>query len=150
MAKIHVRGILISLLILLAIYIFNELYQTLKFKIQLVELYPSNAHLKRKADGNSRKLDKNDRYSGQLKKTGGVQIKLNRNVKYNWSYTGQLGKGYPQFAPAINMTEFTKFMDLIAIFKKTCEAFNISYMLEGGSSGKHFRETNTPSYPTFI
>ena len=123
---------MISLLILIAIYIFIELYQTFKFKMQLVEIYASNARLEM-INGVSRNLDKKDRYSGQLKKTGGVQIKLDRNVKYSWSYTGQQGNDYTQFAPAINMTEFTKFMDLIAIFKKTCEEFNINYMLQWGS-----------------
>ena len=62
-----------------------------------------------------------------------VFVKLIRHDKYNWSYTGQLNKDYKQFAPALNITEYTWYIDLIATFKRVVEAFNISYLLEGGS-----------------
>ena len=60
-------------------------------------------------------------------------IKLERNDKYNWSYTSQLNKDYGQFAPALDMNEYTIYMKLIETFKNACEAFNITYLLEGGS-----------------
>ena len=64
---------------------------------------------------------------------GDAPLKLGRNEKYNWSYTGQLHKDYKQFAPALNMTEYSWYIDLIATFKRGCDAYNISYMLDGGS-----------------
>ena len=70
--------------------------------------------------------------TAQLKNDDGFSLKLDRNDKYNWNYTGQLSKEYRQFAPALNMTEYTRYMDLITIFKSAIEAFNITYLLEGG------------------
>ena len=62
-----------------------------------------------------------------------VSVKLGRNDKYNWSYTGQLNKEYKQFAPALNMTEYTMYMNLIKTLINAFETFNITYLLEGGS-----------------
>ena len=70
--------------------------------------------------------------TAQLKNDDGFSLKLDRNDKYNWNYTGQLSKEYRQFAPALNMTEYTRYMDLKTIFKSAIEAFNITYLLEGG------------------
>ena len=64
---------------------------------------------------------------------GEASLKLGRNEKYNWSYTGQLHKDYKQFAPTLNATEYSWYIDLIATFKRGCDAYNISYMLDGGS-----------------
>ena len=65
--------------------------------------------------------------------TADVTVKLERNDKYNWSYTSQLHNDYRQFAPAMNITEYTMYVNLIEKFKNACEAFNITYLLEGGS-----------------
>ena len=97
------------------------------------EKYATNTHLTRIADDVSLKRDRNNGYTDQLQKTGGVQIKLDRNEKYNWSYTGQLNADYMPFAPAINTTEYTMLLDLIKRVKDAFETFNITYMLEGGS-----------------
>ena len=70
--------------------------------------------------------------TAQLKSVGGFSLKLDRNDKYNWNYTDQLNNEYSQFAPSLNMTEYTRYMDLITIFKSALEAFNITYLLEGG------------------
>ena len=59
---------------------------------------------------------------------------VGRNDKYNWSYTGQLNKEYKQFAPGMNMTEYTMYVNLIKTFKNACEAFNITYLLGYGSA----------------
>ena len=93
----------------------------------------TNTHIKRIADGVSMKRDRSNRYRSQLQKTGGVQIQLDRNEKYNWSYTGQLNADYKPFAPAINTTEYTMLLDLIKRVKDAFETFNITYMLEGES-----------------
>ena len=97
------------------------------------EKYVTNTHLKRVADDVSLKRDRNNGYSDQLQKAGGVQIKLDRDDKYNWSNTGQLNADYMPFAPAINMTEYTMLLDLTKIVKDAFETFNITYMPEGGS-----------------
>ena len=68
-----------------------------------------------------------------------VTFKLKQNDKYNWSYTSQLNKDYGQFAPAMNLTEYTMYVNLIETFKNACEAFNITYLLEGGSVLGAFR-----------
>ena len=60
-------------------------------------------------------------------------VTLDIQDKYNWSYTGTLHRDFHQFAPAMNMTEYTMFIDLIKIFKRACEAYNITYMLEMGT-----------------
>ena len=175
----------ISLLILLAIYTFIDLYQNLDYNNKLLGLYTTNAqikgktdgfsvkqdrnekyvtnthlkgiaddvsvkryrsekyvtntHIKRIADDVSVKRDRNNRYSVQLQKTGGVQIKLDRTQKYNWSYTGQLNADYKPFAPAINTTEYTMLLDLIKRVKDAFETFDITYMLEGGSGLGSYR-----------
>ena len=73
-----------------------------------------------------------DATRNEFNDVGGVSIKVERDDKYNWSYSGQLNQEYKQFAPAMNMTEYKWYMDLITMFKKACEAFNITYVLEGG------------------
>ena len=91
----------------------------------------------KEANGESMKSDKDDKYNwsniGQVKKAGDLSIKLDINDKYNWSYSGQFNKEYAHFAPAMNMTEYTRYMDLITVFKGALEAFNITYMLSMGS-----------------
>ena len=64
---------------------------------------------------------------------GDASLKLGRNEKYNWSYTGKLHRDFKQFAPALNMTEYSLYIDLIATFKAACEAYNLTYMLYAGS-----------------
>ena len=61
-------------------------------------------------------------------------LKLKQNDKYNWSHTSRLHKSNWQFAPALNSTEYAWYMDLITTFKRTVDAFNISYMLYEGSA----------------
>ena len=92
----------------------------------------------KEANGDSMKSDRNDKYNwsiniGQVKKAGGISIKLDINDKYNWSYTGQFNKDYKQFAPAMNMTDYIRYMDLITVFKGALDAFKITYMLDFGS-----------------
>ena len=62
-----------------------------------------------------------------------VSVKLGRTDKYNWSFTGQMNRDYTQFAPAMNITEYTRYIDLIALFKLAVDAYNIPCILYGGS-----------------
>lgn len=64
----------------------------------------------------------------------GVPVKIERQVKYNWNYTGWLHKKYKQFAPGLDGTEYKWYIELISVFKKQCETFNITYMLAFGSA----------------
>ena len=59
---------------------------------------------------------------------------VGRKDKYNWSYTGKLNMEYPQFAPAMNMTEHLMYINLIKTFKNACDAFNVTYLLGYGSA----------------
>ena len=111
----------------------ERIYDGASVKQDRNEKCVTNTHLKRIDDDVSVKRDRNNRYSDQLQKTGGAQINLDRNEKYNWSYTGQLNAGYMPFAPAINMTEYLMLLDLIKRVKDAFEIFSITYMLEGGS-----------------
>ena len=56
-------------------------------------------------------------------------VNVKREEKYNWSFSDNL----KPFAPALNITEYNWYLDLIGVFKSTCEKFNITYTLEGGS-----------------
>ena len=56
---------------------------------------------------------------------GDVSLKLGRNEKYNWSYTGKLHRDFKQFAPALNMTEYSWYIDLIAAFKAAYNLYAI-------------------------
>ena len=55
-------------------------------------------------------------------------------MKYNWSYSGQLNVEYTQFAPALNSKECELYLELISMFKRRCEAFDIAYLLIAGSA----------------
>ena len=59
-------------------------------------------------------------------------VNIKREEKYNWSFSDNLTTLTP-FAPALNITEYNWYLDLIGVFKSTCENFNITYTLEGGS-----------------
>ena len=61
------------------------------------------------------------------------QVKLSRHEKYKWKYSGYLNVKYRQFAPAMNEAEYELYVELISVFKRRCETFNITYMLSGGS-----------------
>ena len=61
------------------------------------------------------------------------QVKLSRHEKYKRNYSGYWNVKYRQFAPAMNEAEYELYVDLIAVFKRRCETFNIIYMLSGGS-----------------
>ena len=59
-------------------------------------------------------------------------VNIKREDKYNWSFSDNLTTLTP-FAPALNITEYNWYLDLIGVIKSTCERFNITYTLEGGS-----------------
>ena len=40
---------------------------------------------------------------------------------------------YPQFAPRLNATEYTWYMELISLFKRLCEMYNITFYIDFGS-----------------
>ena len=80
-----IKYIFISLLILLAIYTFIDLYQNLDYNNKLVGLYTTNAQIKRKTDGFSVKQDRNEKYvtNTHLKRIADdVSVKRYRNEKY--------------------------------------------------------------------
>ena len=58
---------------------------------------------------------------------------ISREDKYNWSNSGSFNTELASFAPALNVTEYKLYLELIRVFKSMCESFNITYMLEGGS-----------------
>ena len=60
-------------------------------------------------------------------------LKLSREDKYNWSSLGKLSGELVQFAPALTSSEYKLYLELISVFKSTCELNNITYILEGGS-----------------
>ena len=54
-------------------------------------------------------------------------------VKYNWDFTGPFEMQFPQFAPRLNATEYTWYMELISLFKHQCERYNITFYIDFGS-----------------
>ena len=53
-----------------------------------------------------------------------------REERYNWS----ISSGLPSaFAPVLNNTEYSLYVDMLVLFKRRCEEFNITYWLEAGS-----------------
>ena len=58
---------------------------------------------------------------------------ISREDRYNWSNSASLQTELASFAPALNVTEYKLYLELIRVFKTRCESFNITYILEGGS-----------------
>ena len=56
-----------------------------------------------------------------------------RGEKYNWNYFGSFELEYEQFAPALNDTEVSWYMELLSVFQNRCQEFNLRYFLDSGS-----------------
>ena len=63
-----------------------------------------------------------------------IPLKIRREDKYNWSYTGNLNQELPQFAPGLNLTEYKIYRELIGVFNGRCKLFNITYFLIAGTA----------------
>ena len=115
-----------------------SMYMIIIFKLNNLDLQTAND--KRQQATVTQRIHRGPFNStGTPTKTVELSFKLGRNDKYNWSYTSQLNRDYGQFAPAMNLTEYTMYVNLIEAFKNACEAFNITYLLEGGSVLGAFR-----------
>ena len=61
------------------------------------------------------------------------QSNTTRKDRYHWTEKEQSDNMLSKFAPALNETEYMWFLDIIQKFKATCESYNITYMIVGGS-----------------
>ena len=72
-------------------------------------------------------------FSNDVTMSGRASDNLAGRVKYNWDFTGPFNMEYPQFAPRLNATEYTWYMELISLFKRRCEMYNITFYIDYGS-----------------
>ena len=62
-----------------------------------------------------------------------LPVDITREDKYNWNMSSDFERNHGAFAPALNATDYRMYIDLIVLFKRICEEYNITYWLEGGS-----------------